>query len=99
MQNKSYPLFSSHLAALCFHCDAHIGDKGNPINYGFPKGRYGSWCNDCHLRTYYDTDDKSLKFDKKGDVLPQTCSCGCTVPRDEWKTEYSYPQCPDCAMI
>ena len=61
MQN-SFPLFSSHLSVLCFHCETHIGDKGTPINYGFPRGKYGSWCNDCKLRTYYDTMHKFPKF-------------------------------------
>ena len=98
MQNKVFPKFDTHAAAHCFHCGQSIGHE-KPLFYGFPAGAYGIWCDTCKLRTYYDTPDKSVKFDAKGDPLAQTCPCGCTAPRDQWAAEYSYPQCPDCGMV
>jgi len=98
MQNNIFPQFDTHAAVDCFHCDAPIGHE-KPINYGFPRGAYGMWCNTCKLRTYYDTPDTSIKFDAKGDSLPVTCDCGCTTPRDLWDTSDGWPRCPDCQYI
>ena len=99
MQNNVYPKFEKHSNATCFHCSASIGHE-TPINYGFPKGKYGIWCENCKLRTYYDTDDNTLKFDRKGDVLKPVCSCGCTTPYNEWiENESGYKECPDCKMV
>jgi hypothetical protein len=69
MQNNIYPKFDAHAAAHCFHCNAPIGHK-KPLFYGFPRGAYGMWCDICKLRTYYDTADTSIKFDAKGDPMP-----------------------------
>ena len=99
MQTKPFPKFKSHLSTICFHCENAIDKKEKPINYGFPYGQFGIWCDLCKLRTYYDTPDQSIKFNAMGDPLLQTCSCGCTTPRNEWLTEYQWPQCPNCAMI
>ncbi len=99
MQQKTFPKFEAHAAARCFHCDAAIGQTGKPLFYGFPAGAYGMWCDACHWRTYYDTDDTSVKFDKKGDPLTPTCSCGCTVPVANWDTSDGWPRCPDCQFI
>ena len=100
MQNNIYPKFDNHSGVHCFHCAAHIGHE-SPINYDFPKGRYGMWCKACCLRTYYDTDDKSIKFNHIGDPIKPTCSCGCTVPYGDWPyEEYSgFHMCPDCGMV
>jgi hypothetical protein len=99
MQQKTFPKFDTHAAARCFHCDAAIGQVGKPLFYGFPAGAYGMWCDACHWRTYYDTDDKSVKFDQKGDPLAPTCSCGCTVPVANWDTSEGWPRCPECQYI
>lgn len=100
MQNNIYPKFDTHSDAHCFHCDAHIGQTEKPINYGFFRGKYGMWCDSCKLRTYYDTDDKSIKFNHMGDPLKPTCSCGCTTPYCEWPENYSgYKECPDCKGV
>jgi hypothetical protein len=98
MQNNIFPKFDTHAAVDCFHCDAPIGHE-KPINYGFARGAYGMWCNTCKLRTYYDTPDTSIKFDKKGDPLPATCECGCTTPRDQWDSSDGWPRCPQCQYI
>ena len=98
MQNNIFPKFDTHAAVDCFHCDAPIGHE-KPLFYGFPRGAYGMWCNTCKLRTYYDTADTSIKFDAKGDPLPATCDCGCTIPRDLWDDSDGWPRCPDCQYI
>jgi hypothetical protein len=100
MQNNIYPKFDNHCAVHCFHCAAHIGHE-SPQNYGFPNGQYGMWCEACKLRTYYDTIDKSIKFDHMGYPIKPTCPCGCTVPYGDWPyEEYSgYHMCPDCKMV
>jgi len=95
---KHYANFDTHAAAECFHCADPIG-HGKPLFYGFPAGAYGMWCDTCKLRTYYDTADKSIKFDTKGDPLPTTCNCGCTTPREQWDTSDGWPRCPDCQYI
>ena len=104
MQNGKYPIFTRHLDVTCFHCDMPIGidpERMQPIHYGFPRGAYGMWCESCKLRTYYDTDDKTVSFDAKGDPLPPTCSCGCTVPQSQWDDDqgHGWPRCPDCGMV
>jgi hypothetical protein len=99
MQQKTFPKFEAHAAARCFHCDAAIGQTGRPLFYGFPAGAYGMWCDACKWRTYYDTTDASIKFDKKGDPLEPTCSCGCTTPVANWDTSDGWPRCPDCQFI
>jgi len=98
MQNNTYPKFDTHAAATCFHCAAPIGHE-KPLFYGFPAGAYGIWCDTCKLRTYYDTPDKSVKFDVKGDPLTPTCGCGCTTPRNQWGARDGWPECPDCGMV
>ena len=98
-EQKTFPKFEAHAAARCFHCDAAIGQAGKPLFYGFPRGAYGLWCQACKWRTYYDTPDTSVKFDKKGDPLAPTCSCGCTTPRAAWDTSDGWPRCPDCQFI
>ena len=102
---KLFTKFDTHKLVHCFHCDSHIGEpttKGFewPINYDFPIGQYGLWCDKCKLRTYYDTDDKSIKFDKIGDRIKPSCSCGCVVEYSKWDiNESGYKQCPDCKMV
>ena len=98
MQNDIYPQFDTHTVVDCFHCDAPIGHE-KPLFYGFARGAYGMWCEKCKLRTYYDTGDKSVKFDKKGDPLATTCDCGCTIPRANWDDSDGWPRCPDCEYI
>ena len=66
MTQKEFPTYLTHAAAVCFDCDGHLGA---PINYGFPRGRYGAWCDRCKWRTYYDTPDTSIEFDAKGDPI------------------------------
>jgi len=95
---KIFPNFPSHADVTCFECSDPIG-HGDPINYGFPKGAYGMWCNKCVWRTYYDTHDKSIKLDSKGDRLKPTCSCGCTIPKDKWDNSDGWSRCPDCQYI
>ena len=63
---KEYPTYATHAAAVCFDC---AGQLGAPINYGFPRGQYGAWCERCKWRTYYDTSDASIQFDAKGDPI------------------------------
>ena len=100
MQQKTFPKFESHASVCCFHCHAPIGKTEKPLFYGFPAGAYGLWCEACKWRTYYDTEDKTVKFDKKGDPLTPTCSCGCVVPYDQWlENESGYKECPDCRMV
>lgn len=94
-----FPHYASHSDAHCFDCSKPIGKTEKPLFYGFPRGAYGIYCADCRMRTYYDTDDKSIKFDAKGDPLAQSCECGCTVPRDRWDTSWGWPRCPDCQYI
>jgi hypothetical protein len=69
MSNKIFPKFEKHNDVHCVHCDEHIGKAEKPLFYGFPRGAYGMWCNICKLRSYYDTEDVSIKFDAKGDPL------------------------------
>jgi len=101
MEQKAFPKFDKHVNATCFHCVAPIGIQGRPLFYGFPRGAYGMWCGACAWRTYYDTPDTSIKFDKKGDPIDPICSCGCAVPYADWPTQdYSgYKSCPDCGMV
>jgi hypothetical protein len=105
MQNGIFPKFDTHKAVHCFHCNDHIGNPAiagyeYPINYGFPRGAFGVWCDRCKLRTYYDTPDKSIKFDKKGDRIEPACLCGCIVDYSQWKTnESGWKECPDCQMV
>lgn len=99
MQNGIFPKFEKHSNATCFHCGASIGHE-SPINYDFPRGQFGIWCDNCKLRTYYDTDDNTLKFDRIGDVLKPVCSCGCTAPYNEWlENESGYKECPECRGV
>ena len=63
---KEFPTYDTHAAAACFDC---AGPLRAPINYGFPRGRYGAWCDRCAWRTYYYTPDASIKFDEKGDPI------------------------------
>jgi hypothetical protein len=99
MQNNIYPKFEKHSSVNCFHCNAHIGHE-IPQNYGFPKGSFGMWCDKCKLRTYYDTDDQSIKFDHMGYVLKPTCSCGCVTPYDKWlENDSGYKECPECRGV
>lgn len=96
---KTYPRFDSHASVACFSCNAAIGRTEKPLDFGFPNGRYGVYCADCRMRTYYDTDDKSITFNREGN--PEICSCGCTVPYEQWPIEYEgcYPHCPECGMV
>jgi hypothetical protein len=100
MQQKTFPKFEAHNSVSCFHCDATIGQTEKPLFYGFPNGAYGMWCKACNWRTYYDTADKSIKFDKKGDPLTPTCSCGCVTPYAQWlENESGYKECPECRGV
>ena len=100
MEQTIFPKFNTHLETHCFHCETPIGQTEKPLFYGFPRGAYGMWCGICKMRTYYDTDDKSIKFDKKGDPLKPTCSCGCITPYDQWIENYSgYRECPECKGV
>jgi hypothetical protein len=101
MSFKTYPKFNKHSAVTCFDCAAPIGKQGKPLRYGFPRGAYGMWCEACKWRTYYDTTDKSVHFDKKGDPIDTVCSCGCNVPYGDWPVQdYSgFHMCPDCGMV
>ena len=100
MQQKTFPKFDNHKIVKCFHCEAAIGEFNKPLFYGFPRGAYGMWCEACKWRTFYDTNDVSVKFDKKGDPLTPTCSCGCVTPYDQWlENESGYKECPDCRMV
>lgn len=99
MQNNVYPKFDNHSDVHCFHCNAHIGHEV-PQNYGFPSGAYGMWCEACKLRTYYDTKDQSVKFDKLGYILKPSCACGCVTPYNQWIENYSgYRECPECKGV
>jgi hypothetical protein len=99
MEQKAFPKFEKHSSVECFHCNAHIGHE-IPQNYGFFKGQYGMWCKTCNWRTYYDTEDKSIKFDKQGYQLKPTCACGCVTPYSEWlENESGYKECPICRMV
>ena len=98
MQNNQYPQYEKHSSVNCFHCNESIGHE-KPLFYGFPRGAYGMWCDICKLRSYYDTTDKSVKFDAKGDPLEKTCDCGCTVPKNLWDDSDGWPRCPDCQYI
>lgn len=32
--------------------------------------------------------------------IDESCLCGCTTPRENWKTNYSgYLECPNCMMV
>jgi hypothetical protein len=100
MEQKAFPKFEKHSCVECFCCNAHIGHE-IPQNYGFAKGSFGMWCDRCKFRTYYDTDDQSIKFDRMGYPLKPTCSCGCTIPYGDWPyEEYSgFHMCPNCGMV
>lgn len=98
MQKGIYPKYEKHAAVDCFHCAAPIGHE-KPLFYGFPAGAYGLWCDNCKLRTYYDTTDVSIRFDAKGDPLAAACDCGCTVPKDQWDNSDGWPRCPECQYI
>ena len=100
MQNNIYPKFNNHSDVNCFHCAAHIGHE-SPINYGFPKGSFGMWCDTCKLRTYYDTDDQSIKFNHMGEPIKPVCIfCGCTTPYEDWfENDSGYKECPECKGV
>lgn len=98
MQNGHFPNYETHATVHCFHCETPIGHE-KPLFYGFARGAYGMWCDTCKLRTYYDTVDQSIRFDAKGDPLPTTCDCGCTVPRNQWDSSDGWPRCPECQYI
>ena len=99
MQNKPFPTFEKHALATCFECSAPIGVQGKPLFYGFPNGAFALWCSACNWRTYYDTPDKSVKFDAKGDSISPTCECGCTTEKSHWGSRDGWPECPDCGMV
>lgn len=99
MQQNTFQNYATHNDVECFDCAKPIGKTEKPLFYGFPRGAYGVYCADCRMRTYYDTNDKSIKFDAKGDPLEQTCFCGCTIPRDKWDTLSGWVRCPDCQYI
>jgi hypothetical protein len=99
MNQSVFHTYASHNDVVCFDCSAHIGGKDKPLFYGFPKGAYGVYCADCHMRTYYDTDDKSIAFDRIGNPIEPSCSCGCTIPKDKWDTSSGWARCPDCQYI
>lgn len=95
---KNFLEYAKHADVKCFDCDASLGTE-KPIFYGFPRGAYGLYCADCRMRTYYDTEDKSLSFNKMGDVVAPTCGCGCTTPREQWDCSSGWPRCPVCEYV
>ena len=84
LEQKDFPTVVAHSDCRCFSCE---GALTNPQNFGFPigRGRFGAYCTDCRVRTYYDTAQNLCGF------------CGSTAdPVDEGS---GYPFCPDCKGV
>jgi hypothetical protein len=84
LEQKEFPTVGAHSDCRCFSCE---GELTNPQNFGFPigRGRFGAYCTDCRVRTYYDTAQNLCGF------------CGSTAdPVDEG---LGYPFCPDCKGV
>jgi hypothetical protein len=84
LEQKEFPTVSAHSDCRCFSCE---GALTNPQNFGFAigRGRFGAYCADCRVRTYYDTAQNLCGF------------CGSTAePVDEG---LGYPFCPDCKGV
>jgi hypothetical protein len=84
LEQKDFPTVGAHSDCRCFSCE---GALTNPQNFGYSigRGRFGAYCADCRVRTYYDTAQNLCGF------------CGSTAePVDEG---LGYPFCPDCKGV
>ncbi len=83
LEQKAFPTVDKHADCVCFNC---AGFLTVPQNYGFPvgRGRFGAYCSDCRVRTYYDTEQPLCGF------------CGSTA---EPVNEGGYSFCPDCKGV